>query len=162
MARRLGDPALTLRVIHAAMGALMDYAPASERAPLNELAAELATAQRDRPRALRSRIRLVFDRATLADLSGFEQALADLEALVGEVGPARDRMAPLLFHAMRACWEGRFADSAALEQEAFAIRARVGHDGAPFPSICRMTRALVREDPEALEQAADEVIATFV
>ena len=55
-----------LHVLHSALGALVDYAPPSERAAYNREAADLAAQLSDRPRELRALMRLMFDCVELA------------------------------------------------------------------------------------------------
>jgi hypothetical protein len=62
---------------------------------------------------------------------------------------------------MRALWEGRFAEGAAIEEEAFAVRARLAQEGAPHRSVRALATAILREEAEATERAAAEVLATF-
>jgi hypothetical protein len=152
MARRLGDRALTLQVIHAALGALMDFAPAEERAALNAEALELAIALRDPPRALSAAQRLAFDRLELGDVGGFEQALARHEALAAEVGQPRYAWVPAMFRAMRADWQGDRARAEYWEEEARSIRDQGADEGAALVPERPLCRALLHQDESLLER----------
>jgi hypothetical protein len=128
MARRLGDGhgEVRLDVLHTAGSALVDYAPPEERIALSREVIALATAPRDRPRAVRARLRLVFDHLELGDLAGVETATRAYEAAVEEFPQPRYRWPSLLLQAMRALLEGRFAEDRRLldEAETLAERAR--------------------------------------
>jgi len=152
MASRLADPAVTLQVLHAAMGAMTDYAPPAERAALNGEAARLAAAARDRPRGLRALLRLVFDRIEMGDVAGFEAALSDYQALADEVRQPRHLWVTPMFRSMRALWEGRFADADRLEAEATELRERAGIPASPWAETRLLSRAILREDPAGLDR----------
>jgi hypothetical protein len=146
MARRIGSPELSLRVIHAALGALMDFAAAEERARLNLEALELATALRDHPRALQAAQRLAFDCLELADLEGFERALGRYEGLAAEVEQARYAWVPAMFRAMRADWVGERERAETCEAEARAARDQGNAEGAALVPARPLARALLHAD----------------
>ncbi|HTV19755.1 MAG TPA: AAA family ATPase [Polyangiaceae bacterium] len=152
MARRLADATLRLQVIHAALGALMDFAPAEERAVLNAEALELATQLGDRPRALSAAQRLAFDRIELGDGVGFEQALARHEVLAAEVGQPRYGWVPAMFRAMRADWQGDRSRADYWEAEARSIREQGGGEGAALVPERALCRALLHLDEGCLAQ----------
>lgn len=147
MARRIGDPDVLLRVLHSAIGALVDYAEPAERAELNREAAELAEARGDRSRALRARLRLVLDQAEAGDASGFERALFAYERLADEVQQPRHQAPALLLRSMRAEWEGRFADADELEREARQLDTQRTEPLAPLHDL---GKAFARDEPERL------------
>jgi hypothetical protein len=151
MVRRLGDPALSSHVIHAALGALMDFAPAEERAALNAEALELATGLGDHARALAAAQRLAFDRLELGDLDGFERALDAYEATSAEVEQPRYAWVPLMFRAMRADWEGDRERAEHWEREARAIREQGNAEGLALVPARPLARALLHADAALLE-----------
>ncbi len=153
MARRLGERDVLLRVLHSAMGALVDYAPPAERAALNREAAELAEACGDRARALRARLRLVFDHAEEGDPAAFESALFAYERLADEVRQPRHQAPALLLRAMRAEWEGRFTDADRLEHEARQLEADSPEPIAPLREIAK---AFLREEPARFSQVLEQ------
>jgi AAA ATPase-like protein len=159
MARRLADPALTLRVVHAAVGALMDFAPAEERAALNAEALDLATRANDHPRALQASQRLAFDRIELGDVSGFERALIRYEAVATEVAQPRYAWVPAMFRAMRADWQGDRARADYWEGEARAIRDQSDGGGAALAPVRPLSRALLYADAALLERFVGELSA---
>ena len=161
MARRLDEPDLLLDVLDFALGALVDFAPAAERAALNREVVRLAAAVRDRPRELRARKRLLFDCAEAADLAGYEATLDGYEALTAELDHARYRWVPLMFRAMQATWQGRFAEADELEREAFALAESVRATGVPLRAARALGRGLVKDDFAAIEQAGRALISTY-
>jgi hypothetical protein len=150
MVRRLAAPALSLQVIHAALGALMDFAAAEERAALNAEALELATRLGDHPRALQAAQRLAFDCLELADLDGFGRALARYEALATEVEQPRYAWVPAMFGAMRADWLGERERAELWEAEARALREQGNAEGAALVPARALARALLHTDVELL------------
>lgn len=146
MAWRLADDRVSLPVLHAALGALMDFAPAEERADLNAHALELATRLGDRPRAFQAAQRLAFDRLELADLDGFERALGHYEALAADVQQPRYGWVPVMFHSMRAEWEGDFERAAYCEREARRRREQGGGEGEGLVPARPLARALLKHD----------------
>ncbi|WP_437317404.1 ATP-binding protein [Sorangium sp. So ce385] len=157
MARRFDDPALSLSVIHAALGALMDFAPPEERAGLNAEALELAASLGDGPRALLAAQRLAFDRAELLDAGGFEGALGRCEALARELGQPRYGWVPAMFRSMRAEWQGDLERALHWENEARRIRDQGNAEGAALVPARPLARALGRSDPERLERLLGEL-----
>ena len=159
MARRSGTPATCLQVIHSALGALMDFAPAEERAALNAEALELATRLGDHPRALAAARRLAFDRLELVDVGGFERAVARYEALAAELEQPRHAWVPAMFRAMRADWEGDRERAERWEQEARARRDQGNGEGAALVPARPLARALLHADAALLERFVGEVAA---
>lgn len=129
MARRLGETHADARldVLHTAGAALSDYAPPEERIALSREVIALARRPRDRLRALRARLRLVFDHLELGDLAGFDEATREYVAALEEFPQPRHRWPVLLLQALRALLEGRFADDRRHAAEAEALAARA-HD----------------------------------
>jgi hypothetical protein len=156
MARRIADPALTAEVIHAALGALMDFAPAEERAELNAEALELGQELGDRPRALLAARRLAFDRLELVDPVGFEQALGRYETLASELHRPAAEWVPVLFRSMRAEWRGEFERARNHEEQARHLRERGGGEGARLVHARPVARALARRDPVLLEACIEK------
>ncbi len=157
MARRLRDPDLLLHVLHSAMGAMTDFAPPDDRAALNQEAARLAAAARDRPRGLRARMRLVFDRIEMGDVAGFQSALADYRALADEVRQPRHQWVTPMFQSMRALWEGRFDDADRLEEEARRLRELAGEPMTPCDLVRQLSRSILRDDPAGLDRLLPHV-----
>jgi len=150
MARRIGDDEVMLEVLHSAIGALVDFAPAAERAPLNEEARDRAMAAGDRPRALRALTRLCFDYLELADAGGFEKSLETFRLVSGEARQPRYEAVELLFRAMRADWEGRFADADALEAEVLRLQ---GDEAAALTVFRAFGKSWLRNDDSVLAEA---------
>jgi AAA ATPase-like protein len=157
MARRIGSERSSLRVIHAALGALMDFAPAEERAALNAETLELATRLGDFPRALVAAQRLAFDRIELADVAGFESALERYEALSAEAPQPRYAWVPAMFRAMRADWHGERERAEHWEQHARQKREQGNGEGAALVPARPLARALLHADVALLERFVAEV-----
>ncbi|WP_437724835.1 ATP-binding protein [Sorangium sp. So ce861] len=157
MARRFDDPGLSLSVIHAALGALMDFAPPDERAGLNAEALELAVSLGDGPRALLAAQRLAFDRVELLDAGGFEGALGRCEALASDLGQPRYGWVPAMFRSMRAEWQGDLERALQWENEARRVRDQGDAEGARLVPSRPLSRALGRYDPERLERFLGEL-----
>jgi tetratricopeptide (TPR) repeat protein len=155
MAHRLGDPDTLYEVMFAAGGAFADYARPEVRASLSEETARLAAARGDRARQLRSLQRLAFDCIDLADLEGFERAVAAYAGLADELRQPRYQWVPLLFRAMRAQWEGRAADDVRLADEALAIRERLGDPVAP---MMHRVRRMMIDGPRTAEEIEEAVV----
>jgi hypothetical protein len=158
MAERLAEPEVLLHTLHSGLGALMDFAPAEERLPLNRKALHLARALGDRQRALRASVRLSFDRIELGDVRGFESALSEHAALAAELDQPRHRWVLPMFRSMRANWEGRFADADRLEREARALRDQGSAEGAALIPARPLVNALLRRDSAALNRAVTQLL----
>ena len=156
MARRLGGQEVLLNVLHSALGALVDYAPAAERAALNSEAALLSDAADDQPRGLRARTRLMFDYLELCDMAGFERTLVEYDALAARGSQPRHLWVGRMFHAMRASLQGLFAQADAIEVEARALYAQARGDGPVCLPGRKLALALLREDPLALDSSLAE------
>jgi hypothetical protein len=161
MARRLGDPEVLLHTLHSALGALVDYGPAAERAALNREVVQLAAAAGDRVREFRARTRLMFDYAQLEDFTRFDGVLVGYDAMLRETDQPRYGWVPLMFHSMRANWEGRFADGARLEAEARAMHEHARGDGPPLVPARGLGLGILRADPDAIKNAVDTLKATY-
>jgi len=161
MARRSGEDDVLLHVLHSALGALVDYAPPGERAELNQEAARLADAAADRPRGLRARTRLMFDRIELVDIHGFERTLLEYEDLAQETGQPRYLWVAKMFRSMRANWEGRFAEADALETEGRAMYELSRGDGPPCVPGRALARSMLREQVDGMEDAWTELGKTL-
>lgn len=161
MARRLGDSSQVLPVVHAAMGALMDFAPAEERAALNDEVARLAAVAGDRPRELRARTRLAFDCIELGDIDGFARAVATYEAVAGRTPQPRYQWVGPMFRSMCANWEGRFDDADRLEAEARRIWDGAKIQGPPLTPGRGLAVAFLRENPEGIEQGLSAYLRAY-
>jgi hypothetical protein len=130
MARRVGDRAGLLAVIHAGMSAMMDFVSGSERLVLNLEAERLASALGDRPRALRARARLVMDHAEMGALDQLAHCLDGYEALARELRASRFLWLLPLMRAMSANLQGRFDGCEAALAEAAAGARQAGDPSA--------------------------------
>jgi hypothetical protein len=104
-----------------AIVALMDYRDPKERLPLNLEQEALARRFHDRPRELRARMRLVLDYQALGDASLAEARAISFDDLAGQLKPPRFRWLLPGWRAMRAIYEGRFADAEKAIEESYAL-----------------------------------------
>ena len=136
LAREGGDPEVVLRTLHAALAALADYAPPTERLSLVTELGAAALARGDRALAIQARMRAFIDRVELGDVAGADAEVAAMEALGREVGHPRYLWRPLLARAMREIMSGRFDEAERLRSEAAAIAGRI--DDPNFPIVYAM------------------------
>jgi hypothetical protein len=147
--------------MNSALGALVDYAPAAERAALNREVVQLAAAAGDRGREFRARTRLLFDCAQLGELTEFDTVLQGYEALLRGVDQPRYGWIPPMFRSMRANWEGKFAEGAELERTARAIHEPVRGDGPPLVPAREFSLSILRDDTAAIERARVELTLRY-
>lgn len=126
MARRVGDKADLLAVIHAGMSAMMDFVGSDERVGLNLEAGQLADDLGDRPRALRARARLVLDYTELGALAEADKSFVAYERLARELKSTRALWSVPLMRSMRAALEGRFGECERALAEATALAESSG------------------------------------
>src|SRR5262249_2191954 len=135
----------------------MDFVEPARRLPLNREADALASAAGDRPRALRARSRLVIDHYEAGEPTRGDAALARYDEIAALVGQPRFAWRGRGLHALRAMFEGRFADAEMLAEEAAALARAARDPAAEFPlTFQRLALAIQREregDLEALESA---------
>lgn len=153
-------PEVRLAVLHAAMGAMIDISHPLERRPLNEEAAQLATALGERDILFRTQLRLVFDHADAGDLVGAAQRIEAVDALA-RAYPRRSARAPVaLARSMLALLKG---DDAA--HEARFAEARELAEGepslAPVLRIHGIGAARMRGRTEDLAARRDDAVALF-
>ncbi len=158
MARRLGDDDVLLYTLYAGMAAFADYVPAAERLPLNRETAALAAARGNGPYEVRARARVLFDCVELMDPVAFDAELATLDALAARLGAPAYRWVPMMFHCMRADWQGNFA----LADELYERAAATAPPGTgPFRMPMRQLMSLQLREPanarERLQPYADAV-----
>jgi hypothetical protein len=125
-----GDERALLDVLHLGMPALMTYADAEERRPLDEVAVGLAGAMGDRGRLLHAHLRLTFDHLVLGDVVAADARIDAYERLARTFRQPRHEWPVPLLRSMRALQEGRWADSDALIDEARELAARASDRAA--------------------------------
>ena len=107
----------------------MDFVRSDERLPLNLEAERLALQLGDWPKALRARARLFFDYLELGELGQADQSLARYVELARELESERHLWPIPLFHGLRACMQGRFAEAEAALAEAAQRGERAADPG---------------------------------
>jgi hypothetical protein len=161
LARELGDKATLLEVLHDAMGALMEYVPADERLPLNLEQESLAGAMGDRIRALRANQRLVIDHLERGELAMMDARIGVCERLGRELPQLRQQWQFPLFRAVRAAFEGRFADAEQLAAEAGAVAAKLGVRAGPSLVLHRYAVLRIAERYEEAKALERELLAAW-
>ncbi|MFT3841536.1 MAG: AAA family ATPase [Myxococcaceae bacterium] len=121
LARETADDRTLLEVLHGALAAMMDYRSPAERLPLNLEQEALARRFHDRPRELRALMRLVFDYQGEGDARLAEARAIAFDDLAAQLKPARFRWLLPGWRAMRALYEGRFADAERHLEESHAV-----------------------------------------
>ena len=156
MARRLGDKAVLLSVLHAANAALVDYAPIADQIALNEEVVGLATARAARPQALRAHLRLAFARLQGADVDGFSRAAGAYHRLAQDFRHPRYHWQSAMLQSMRLLWEGRFEDADRVEGDARRLVESAGDDNGERALLMRrMISLATRAAPQGLAEAVE-------
>jgi hypothetical protein len=162
MARRCADARVLAAVIATAGSALMDFAPASERAALHTELAAFAAAAGDRPLAWRAHLRLVFDHLERGDLVGADHAEHALAALAASFRQPTYHWPVALVRSMRARLAGDVAAADAATREAEAIAARAGDPTAiRVLAMHRFGAAWLAGDAAELDARQMALAATF-
>jgi hypothetical protein len=117
MAQRIGGDRTRLEVLHLAGAALAKLAPPRERTAIDEEACRLATLLGVRSLALRAHARLVFDHLELGDLSKALEHVERHQARASGLHLASVRWPGIMFRALLALYQGRFAEQRALLAE---------------------------------------------
>jgi hypothetical protein len=147
------DPATRRATFYAAASALADWGDPRERIALNREMAELAEGAGDKVQALRSHARLVFDFMEAGDVTSADHHLAVHESLAQEFREPRYRWHSPLMRAMRALFEGRYADFDRIQEQAEA--AMQGSNDLAFQGAFFWQRCLRLLD----EDRFDELLA---
>lgn len=108
-ARRLGDDALILDVLHTALAALIDYTPSSDRRDLQQEISDRALRAQDLPKALRAQIVLANDQIEAGDFAAWETSVDQVLHLSARVGQPRHRWKALLLGSMHSLARGEVA-----------------------------------------------------
>lgn len=151
-------------VLHHAGSALVEFAPAAERAPLSEETLTLAQRLGDRAMAIHNARRLVIDRLELGDVHGADRVIASCVEMCSSAAPRQRPLAPLL-RAMMAHARGRFDEMRALHAELDALladaRAHGRAQGSPFEMGVALQRVLLARDAGSADElrAAGAAIA---
>jgi tetratricopeptide (TPR) repeat protein len=129
-ARRLGDRATLLEVLHDAIAALMDVVDPVEQCLLNLEAEALAEALRDRERLLRTHGRLACAHLSLGELEAADARIDAFELLAEELRAPWVGWRAKMLRAARAAMHGRFAEAETLGDEGLRLGQAAGDPSA--------------------------------
>ena len=130
IARRLNDDAALLDTLYAAISALMDAVDPAETRDLNLEAAELAAAQGDRERLLRTHLRLAISHLGTGELEACDARLVAFDALAAELHAPWLAWWGDMARAVRATIAGQFAEADRRAAAARDIGVAAGQDAA--------------------------------
>ena len=181
LARGTNDAAVIYDVLRSAISALMDFAPAEERASLNREFEVLAKRENDVPGQFRCNLRLVIDASELGDHRMMDESIRACEAIAEKIGLPHYKWRVASILAMRESIKGNFRQATVLLQEAEALADLADDVGAmltipiqrfaiiydwdspdavPFDVIEKQLRGALRMLPEA-EAYASPMFASF-
>jgi tetratricopeptide (TPR) repeat protein len=126
LARTVGDERVLFGVLRNAISALMDFAPALERIPLNREFALLAEKRRNVAEQFRSYLRLMIDAVDIADRQLFDESIDAAEQIAQRIDMPHYLWRTASMRATQAVAEGRFAQALELIDEAQGHADRAG------------------------------------
>lgn len=129
-ARETEDDRVLYDVLTSAISALMDFAPARERLPLNREMEALARQFRDIPGEFRSNLRIMIDAAELADRNLFDDVIDRLERIARRIGLPHYAWRMASARAMQATVVGEFAAAWRLLDDAERLAGEACDRGA--------------------------------
>jgi tetratricopeptide (TPR) repeat protein len=127
LARATNDECVLHETLRAAISAIMDFASATERMPLNREFAELSARLGDVPGQFRGNLRLIIDAAELGDRQLLDDAVDTCEQIAARIALPHYQWRAASARAMLATIEGRFAAASRLLDEAEEL-ARIVDD----------------------------------
>jgi tetratricopeptide (TPR) repeat protein len=130
LARSTKDDAVLYHVLRSAISALMDFAPVSERIPLNQEFGALATKLGDVPGRFRSNLRLMIDASEAGDRKMMVDAIDACDELARRIGLPHYLWRAASARALQATIEGRFELATRLIDEAESHASRISDSEA--------------------------------
>ena len=124
LARTTNDDAVIYEVLRSAVAAMMDFAPAAERVPLNREFGELARRFDDVPGQFRSTLRLIVDAAELGDRQMLLDAIRVAEQIAARIELPHYQWRVASVEALQATIEGDFAGAQCLLDDARRARGK--------------------------------------
>jgi hypothetical protein len=118
LARTCDDDCVMYEVLKSAIAALMDFAPADERLPLNEEFGALAKKFGDVPGRFRSRIRLMIDTCEVSDRDRMDAVIDECHEIAERIGLPHYRWRAASARAMQATMDGEFKRALSLLEAA--------------------------------------------
>ena len=126
LARAIGDESVLFNVLRSGMSALMDFAPAPERIPLNREFGALAEKRGNVAGQLRSYLRLMIDAVEIADRQLFDESIDAAEQIARRIGLPHYLWRTASMRATQAIAEGRYAQALDFIDQAQAHADRAG------------------------------------
>ena len=126
LARTIDDERVLFGVLRNAISALMDFAPALERIPLNREFAVLAEKRRNVAEQFRSYLRLMIDAIEIADRQLFDESIDAAEQIAERINMPHYLWRTASMRATQALTEGHFARALELIDEAQGHADRAG------------------------------------
>ena len=130
LARTTGDERVIHDVLKSAISALMDFAPAVERAPLNREFEALARRFGDVPGEFRSNLRLMIDAGELGDRGMIDDTIDACERIANRIGLPHYQWRAASARAMQAMIEGRYGTAMEYLEQAEELAEAAGDAGA--------------------------------
>jgi tetratricopeptide (TPR) repeat protein len=126
LARVIDDESVLFSVLRTAMAALMDFAPAPERIPLNREFAALAEKRGNVAEQFRSCLRLMIDAVEIADRQLFDESIDAAEQIAKRIDLPHYLWRTTSMRATQAIVEGRFGQALEFIDQAQAHADRAG------------------------------------
>ena len=126
LARTIDDESVLFSVLRSAISALMDFAPAPDRVPLNREFGTLAERLGNTAEQFRSYLRLMVDAVEIADRQLFDESIDAAEQIATRIGLPHFLWRTSSMRATQAIAEGRFAQALTLIDQAQALADRAG------------------------------------
>ena len=160
MARSIDDEETLYRVLRAAISALMDFAPVTERIELNHEFQALAQRYGDVPAQFRCTLRLIIDATEAGDRELMDLTIENCMHLANQIGLPHYLWRAESVCAMRATLEGRFSD-AQRRLDAAQHHADQIDDLEPLITLSIQRIALLIEWDSDGQQSLEEIEATL-
>jgi predicted ATPase len=125
IAGRVGDPAVLAYTLNARHGALWGPEDVEERLAVASQIVELANRAAAPALAVEGHARRVVDLLELGDIAAVDAEIASHAALAATLRDPRQLWYAAVWRAMRAQFDGRFAEAVALAEEAYALGSRL-------------------------------------
>jgi tetratricopeptide (TPR) repeat protein len=127
LARTTDDESVLFGVLKTAISALMDFAPALERIPLNREFALLAEKRRNAAEQFRSYLRLMIDAVDTTDRQLFDESIDAAERIAQRINLPHYLWRTTSLRASQAIIDGRFANALDLLDQAQTHADRAGN-----------------------------------
>jgi len=154
LARATEDEKVLFSVLRSAISALMDFAPASERMPLNLEFSALAEKFGDAPGQFRSNLRLMMDACEAGDRNGMDQAIDSCDAIAERIALPHYQWRVASARAMQATIDGDFSKATQLLDVAQDLADRIDDLEAKLTIPLQRFAVLIEWDSPECESLA--------